>query len=147
MANRTKLTPSRVKKFIEHIRETGNISAAAKLIDISRTRIYELRDEEHEDYDPEFRAAWDDALAEWLDNAEQELHRRAVQGVPEPVMYKGKQVKTVQKYSDELLKFFLTAHKPDKYLTRHQMRLADAQGGDLAEAFRAAVLDVPAEKS
>lgn len=146
MANRTKMTPSRVKKFADHIRETGNVSAAAKLIDFSRTRIYELRNDAHEDFNPEFRAAWDDALAEWLDNAEQELHRRAVKGVTEPIMYKGRQVKTVQKYSDELLKFFLTAHNPDKYLTRHQLRMADADGQSLAMMFRDAVGDVPAEK-
>jgi hypothetical protein len=40
---------------------------------------------------------------------------RAVNGVQEPIFYKGEQVSTVTKYSDGLLEKLLKAAKPEKY--------------------------------
>jgi len=46
---------------------------------------------------------------------EEEAHRRAVDGVKEPVYYKGARVDTIAKYSDKLLELLLKADQPAKY--------------------------------
>ncbi len=49
--------------FLHTLRETGNISAAARAAGVTLTRLNKKRDDE-----PKFRADWDDALEEALDD-------------------------------------------------------------------------------
>lgn len=71
------------------------MSASARTIAASRTALYNLRES-----DPEFAAAWDDAIEQGADALEDEAVRRALSS------------------SDTLLIFLLKGARPDKYRER-----------------------------
>ena len=78
--------------FVEMLIETGNVSASARIANVSRQHAYLCRQT-----DPEFAARWDDAIEEGTDNLEEIAMRRAKEG------------------SDTLTIFLLKARRPDKY--------------------------------
>src|SRR6516162_6609899 len=99
------LTPLRQQLFIRALSKTDNVTKAAALAGTSRPRVYELRNR-----DPAFAAAWEDAEEVAADRLEDEARRRAVEGVPEPLVSAGKLVRDddgqpimVRRYSDKLL--------------------------------------------
>lgn len=108
----TQATPKKDWKeiFIDRLRKSPNVSAAAKAAGYSRGHVYRVRDE-----DEEFKAAWQEALDSALDTAEGELYRRAVRGTVKKVYYQDKHIDTVREYSDTLLIFLLKSHKPEVY--------------------------------
>lgn len=110
MANRTKLTLEKRRMFLQALEEDGNVSKAAKLIDISRRYAYELRER-----DPSFAKEWDEAVDIALDNLEGEIYRRAVKGVESDVFYKGDSCGTKTEYSDTLAMFILKSRRPQVY--------------------------------
>ena len=57
MANRTKQTPARVKKFLALLRQRANVSEAAAGVGVGRTAVYEWCGA-----DPKFAEAWDSAF-------------------------------------------------------------------------------------
>ena len=61
--------------FLQTLRETGNVSAAARHVGKSRAAVYRARKQ-----DDAFAADWDDALEEAADWLELEALRRAVGG-------------------------------------------------------------------
>lgn len=68
---------------------------------------------------PEFAKAWDEAKILGLDKLEDELLRRAHDGVEKLVFYKGRKLKhTIREYSDTLGIFLLKGGKPEKYRER-----------------------------
>lgn len=99
-----------VDYFLLSLSECGNVTQAAKDAGIARLTAYR-----HRDRDPRFADAWDDAIEEAVDRLEAEARRRAIEGVDEPVFYKGKPVGRVKKYSDTLMIFLLKAHRPEKF--------------------------------
>lgn len=107
-----KLTPERQSAFLAALSSSGgNVSRACEAIDVARITAYKWRDN-----DPEFAQAWEHAKQIGADVLEDEAIRRAREGVPEPVFYKGKKLRsTVTKYSDTLLIFLLKGARPDKY--------------------------------
>lgn len=116
MGNRTKLTNGNRKRFIDSIRENGNISAACRIIKMSRTGVYDARES-----DPSFADEWDEAVSEYVDSLEQEADRRAYLGVDKPVFYKGDQIATTKEYSDTLMMFRLKALRPYVYRERQDL--------------------------
>lgn len=96
--------------FLTHLRETGNVSAAARAAGTCRSRCYEWRRR-----DRGFAAAWADALEEAADRLEMEAFRRAVTGVGEDRFFQGSVVGEVTRYSDSLLMFLLRARRPATY--------------------------------
>lgn len=116
------------EKFLAAYAQTGNVSAAAKLAEVSRRSHYEwlARDKR---YAEKFAEAVDEAA----DRLETEARRRAVSGVSEPVLYKGVQVATVKKYSDTLLIFLLKGARPEKYAERHVVGGKGKRGAILLE--------------
>jgi transposase-like protein len=110
----TDATPQRVRAtFLRELRKRGNVSDAARKARIDRTTAYRWRDAE-----PEFAAAWDEAIEHAIDVMESEAYRRAVEGVDEPVFGRiGKdqdgEVGTIRKYSDALMNTLLKAHRPE----------------------------------
>lgn len=94
--------------------------------------------------DPAYKAAFDEAQETAIGILEDEAHRRAVEGVDEPLTYQGQfsydakiddagnlvldaegrpmrgKVLTVRKYSDSLLQFLLRGARPEKYRERFQ---------------------------
>lgn len=65
--------------------------------------------------DEEFAQQWDLALESAADDLEDEVIRRAKEGVLEPHYHKGLVVGFTKKYSDQLAMFMLKALRPDKY--------------------------------
>jgi len=108
--------PEKKRKFLEALREAGNIRIACEVAGIDRRQLHQKKTR-----DPKFSADWDAAYAEAADRLEQEAWRRAVEGVEEPVVSMGKLVRdedgkpiALRKYSDTLMLALLRAHKPEK---------------------------------
>lgn len=111
--------------FLEALRETGNVSHAARVAGISRKSAYRARENSSE-----FAEDWEDALGEATDALEAEARRRAFEGVRRLQTYRGEVVmvpvldeqgRPVEgeedralfeiDYSDHLLTFLLKAHR------------------------------------
>ncbi len=105
--------PGWQEAFLKHLRETGNVSAAARAAGTCRSRCYEWRRR-----DQSFAAAWADALEEAADRLEIEAFRRAVTGVGEDRFFNGEVVGEVTRYSDSLLMFLLRARRPGTFGSR-----------------------------
>lgn len=100
----------RRKQFLHALSMTGNISAAARAVGVSRSTAYAARSQ-----DERFAAAWAEALEEAVDALAYEARRRAIEGIAIPHFFGGKVAGTVTKYSDSLLMFLLRAHRPETY--------------------------------
>jgi hypothetical protein len=103
---RTKRTLKKTwpQKFLERLRQTGNVGVSAKAAGIARSQVYHWRGTH-----PDFAAGWDEALEDAVDALEAEARSRAIEGE-----------------SDVLLMFLLKAHRPAKYRERVQ---AEHTGG------------------
>jgi hypothetical protein len=108
-----RLTQARQKLFLEALADTGSVIKAAAVAATSRTRVYELRK-----LDPSFAGAWAEAEEIAADRLQDEARRRAVEGVPEPLVSAGKLVRDdngqpimVRRYSDRLLMTLINAHR------------------------------------
>lgn len=86
------MTDNRKKKFLEELSKAQSVSAAARSCAVSRTALYNLREN-----DSEFAAAWDDAIEQGVDALEDEAVRRALSS------------------SDTLMIFLLKGARPEKY--------------------------------
>jgi hypothetical protein len=113
MANRKKLTPARVERFLAYLAENANATLSASLIGVTRPPLYALRR-----VDMDFQLRWNQAYELGLDALEDEAARRALHGVEKPVWHNGKQVGTEIQYSDTLLMFLLNGGRPEKYRQR-----------------------------
>lgn len=77
-------TPEKRAEFLETLRETCNVTLAARAAGISRMRAYQVREAE-----PDFAKLWDAALQEGMDILEHEAHRRAFRGTDKPLTHQG----------------------------------------------------------
>ena len=93
--------------FLETLRDTCNVSEAARKAGIGRSSVYEWRSE-----DAGFAAAWDEAEAEAIDNLEGKVYERALSG-----------------QSDRLAEILLKAHRPEKYVERYRSEITGKDGG------------------
>jgi len=109
-AFRTLRTSKKGAEFLDYLAETGNVSRAAKASNLPRRTLYSYRAT-----DPDFAAAWDEALEIGLDALEDEAMRRAREGVEEPVFQGGLCCGHVRRYSDLLLIFLLKSRRPHRY--------------------------------
>ena len=113
---RLKLTKERRERFLQALANTGSVTAAIAVAGSSRSRVYALQRA-----DLAFAAAWQEAEEIATDRLEEEARRRAVDGVPEPLVSAGKLVRdddgqpiAVRRYSDHLLLALLKAHRPPR---------------------------------
>lgn len=111
--------------FLVELRATGNVSAAARAAGTCRSRCYDARRR-----DPDFAAAWADALEEAADRLEMEAFRRAVEGVGEDRFFRGDVVGRVTRYSDRLLMFLLKARRPATFGTARDAQTTNEQEND-----------------
>src|SRR5687767_11860234 len=95
------------KGFLAVLAESGNVTASCKAAQIEPKTAYKARNN-----DPQFAEQWREALESAADLMELEARRRAVEGVEEPIFYKGVEVTKVRRYSDILLIFMLKACRP-----------------------------------
>ena len=102
-------------KFLKSLAQCGVVTHAAEDAGSGRRTMYAWRDE-----DEAFALAWDSALDDSADRLEKEAHRRATEGVLEPVYQGGELVGHIRKYSDTLLIFLLKGAKPAKFRERFE---------------------------
>lgn len=115
------ITSEDLAKFLQKLKSTnGNVSKACQAAKIARKTAYE-----HRKKNEEFAALWDEALETTYDAMEEEMYRRAVKGVVEPLIHKGQIVKDdngkpimIRKFSDRLLEFALKGNRPEKFRER-----------------------------
>lgn len=130
MARRSKATPKKLGEFLELLASNGNVTISAQALNLDRRKLYRLRDEQ-----PDFRDAWDSAMAEAADHLEAEARRRAVEGWHEPVFYQGDEVGYVRRFSDTLLIFLMKGANPEKYRDRSSTELSGPGGAPLAQGL------------
>lgn len=134
--------------FLNELAQTGSVVTAAKKAGRARATVYEYRHAE-----PDFAAAWDEAVKVADELMEAEARRRAVEGTLKPVFHRGEIVGKVREYSDTLLIFLLKAHNPAKYRDNpritvggepgnpvkheheHTLTITEQIEADLADAF------------
>lgn len=75
---------ARRQAFLASLAVLGNVTAAAEAAGVDRVTAYRWRDS-----DEDFSAAWDDAIEQAADLIELEARRRAVEGIDEPVVFRG----------------------------------------------------------
>jgi len=127
MANgRTVRTDRAREAFLTELAETCNVTASAAAAGMSRNAAYEWRKD-----DPEFAAAWGDAVERATDALEAEARRRAVDGVPEPVFYEGEVCGHKQRYSDRMLEILLKGHRPERFVETRKHEITGAEGGPI----------------
>lgn len=143
--------------FLRALRLDPNVSAAARTARVNRQYVYAARALNEADGKPKvgaarldaqtFAAAWDDALAEALDELEAEARRRAHEGLVRkkftrsgaPIMDPATGAQYIEReYSDALMMFLLRAHR---YGERHAVEVTGKNGGPVEiedmEALRA----------
>lgn len=113
MADASLATQRRQRRFLQHLADTGNVSAACRLAKLERGTAYQWRS-----HDANFRRRWQEALDAAVDALESEARRRAIEGVDQPHFHQGQVTGTVKRYSDALLMFLLRTHRPDRFAER-----------------------------
>lgn len=107
--------PAKVK-YLLYLCVLGNRSRAASAAGICNTTQWMWRRD-----DEAFRAAYVRAMEVASELHEDEMFRRASEGVLEPVYQGGRLVGSVRKFSDTLLIFALKGAMPDKYADRQKL--------------------------
>lgn len=96
--------PARQRAFLTILAQTGSVQQACQAVGIARSTAYRLR------MMPEaqsFRVAWDEAMAQGVRLLADTALARAIDGVEEPVFWKGEEIGTRRRYNDRLLMFLL----------------------------------------
>jgi hypothetical protein len=93
--------------FLELLAEGYSVTHAANAAGVYRQRLYEARDR-----DEAFAAEWADAYERGTDVLRDELRRRALEGIEEPIVSAGKVVAYKRVYSDRLLELELKRRDP-----------------------------------
>ena len=114
------LSPHR-EAFLDGLAAYGVVSHAHKLSGrpLDRAAWYRLRDAE-----PEFAAAWEQALEASADRLEMAAYQRAVEGVDDPVFHQGVLAGYRRVYSDRLLETLLKGNRAWKYRDRIDHKLS-----------------------
>jgi hypothetical protein len=106
-------TEKRMQNFLHALVLLGGNSAAACRHLKMSTRTPQVWRKTH----AEFARAYDEAAEESVGMLVDEAHRRAFEGVLEPVFYQGVVSGHVRRYSDALLMFLLKGYKPKTFGT------------------------------
>lgn len=127
------ITRGRQLRFVAALAKTGNVESAALEARLDRAKLEEARR-----IDQTFSGEWEAAEKAATRTLEHEAWRRAVDGVPEPLIVEGKVVRddhgrpvSIKRYSDTLLIELLRASRPkqrmfwkDAFHSRRTKRLA-----------------------
>jgi len=105
-----KMTDEFKDSILGMLAELPNITVVCKLVGIHPSVFYRTRKN-----DSDFDEGVKYAMEQGYDLIEEEARRRAVDGVLEPVFYRGEEVGEIRKYSDQLLVTLLKGYKPRKF--------------------------------
>ena len=89
-------------RFLWHLSRTGNVWKACEDARVVRSQVDVARKDEEL-----FRQAMDEAIGIAVEVMDAEAHRRAVEGVDEPVYQQARLVANIRRYGDTLLMFLL----------------------------------------
>ena len=103
---------------------SGNVTKTCKLMNLNMRSLYYALE-----HDTEFNSEFERAMQLSLRTAEDELKRRAVDGVDKPVWFKGECVGHERQYSDGLLAKLLAAH--DRKWRTNGLEITGADGGPI----------------
>jgi hypothetical protein len=134
-------TADKQRAFIEALADECSVTRAAAIVGMSSGGAYKLR---RLPGGERFKAAWDAALREGAAKLADELTQRAIDGVEEPVFYKGERVGTRRRYNDRLGMFLLRAHMPEVYDADRRGAAPETPGSTPGPAPAAAVPTVAA---
>ncbi len=110
MANRSKRTTKADTVYFETLSLHANVTSAAEAAGYPRRSVYEWKEK-----DKAFHDEWERAWLLGVDGLEDEVARRAAEGVLEPVFHRGEIVAHVRKFSDTLLMFMLRGRRPKTF--------------------------------
>jgi hypothetical protein len=113
------------QRFLASFRAIGVISRAAVDAGVSRRSVYNWLER-----DQDFKDRFEDAEEDVRDEIREEIHRRAIEGVDEPVYQRGVLVGHVRKYSDAILLKMAAARLPEyrSLATSNQPKVAEEAG-------------------
>ncbi|WP_397577957.1 hypothetical protein [Sphingorhabdus sp.] len=103
-------TPERQRGFIEALADTGCVTRATAIVNMSLEGVYYLRRQKGAE---EFRAAWNAALDFGVQKLKDIAFERAIEGEMIPVFEKGKLMGCRRKRNDRLLMFCLRHYGQD----------------------------------
>ncbi len=132
--------PAKIK-FLLNLSLLGNRTRAARATGVCTATTWMWRRD-----DDNFRDRYNDAMKIAAELHEDEMYRRASEGVLEPVYQGGELVGSVRKFSDTLLIFALKGNMPDKYKERVEHTGAVSIIDRLKAARERALGRVPKEK-
>lgn len=127
-------TPARADAFIEAIATGSEDKEAAEFAGVTLNAV-----RERSSRDSAFRAAYAEARKNRIEVYRSEARRRAVDGVLEPVWYRGEQVGVRRVYSDRLMEMLLRAEDPDTFGDRQVVTVlaAPLSAQDIMQAVAA----------
>lgn len=114
MPNVTKVTKKVEQEFLSHITNGKSVIAACRAVGVSRMSIYRLANRKTS-FARALDAAREDARLAKVEALEAAADQRAVDGVLDPVYYKGKVCGARRRFSDSLLITRLKAEDPERY--------------------------------
>ena len=136
-------TPERQRAFIDALADTGNVTRAAAMVNMSSEGAYYLRRQ------PEaasFAAAWSAALDHGVQRMKDIAFERAVEGELIPILAGGKLIGYRRRYNDRLLMFCLRHYGQDAAGKRTTVNYfstrASAASGDGESAAEASTTTV-----
>jgi hypothetical protein len=103
-------TPERQKAFIEALADTGSVSRAAAMVNMSSEGAYYLRRQPGADG---FRRAWEAALDYGVARMKDIAFERAIEGYLVPMFVGGRLIGWRRKHNDRLLMFCLRHYGED----------------------------------
>jgi hypothetical protein len=118
---------ARVRAWLAGFVLTGSLMRASELAGVDRRTAYNWRADTS---DQAFQKAFAAAKVLAGDLIENEIIRRAIVGVDEPVFQQGRLVGFVRRYSDKLLELAAKATMPERYRERHEF--SGPGGGPIA---------------
>jgi hypothetical protein len=114
------ISRGRQLRFLSALAKGGSVAAAAVDANVDRASLEEARS-----IDRAFAREWEAAEEAATHKLEHEAWRRAVDGVPEPLISEGKLVRdddgrplSIQRYSDALLIEMLRINRPGRFAGR-----------------------------
>lgn len=119
--------------FLAAFAKSGIIRRAAEAAGVNRCTVAE-----HRQKDPDFAAAYQEALEDSNDRIREEIRRRAYGGTLRPVFYRGVQCGEIREFSDTLAIAFAKSRMPE---FREKHELTGADGRDLLSILAGVVAD------